>query len=303
MTRQANRPWLWLALLVWVSAARAGLPIGEARPLFDIAGKGDSALSLPSDVTVAGNRVYVVDSGNQRVAVFDRKARFLFTMGEDRLKAPVGIGKDGKGRIYVADRATGRVEVFAPGGEHFRTLVLQHGDGAPARPIDVAVEPDGRRLYVTTNDRHSLLTVDARGAFTGEWGENGPEEGEFRYPGTLALLPSNRLAIVDILNTRVQLFERNGRFLTILGRWGVTPGHLFRPKGIALDREGRLLVSDSYMGVIQVFRDDGQFLHVLGSKGKVHRLGTPVGMTVDDAGRLYVARMRENRVSVFELGY
>lgn len=303
MTRLANRLWLWAALLAWATAVRAGLPTGEARLLLDIAGKGDSALSLPSDVTVTDGRVYVVDSGNRRIAVFDRTGKFLFAMGKGLLKAPVGIGKDGKGRIYVADRGTGRVEVFTAGGKHLRTIELQHGDGAPARPIDVAVEPDGRRLYITTNDRHSLLTLDARGAFSGEWGENGPEEGEFRYPGTLMLLPGNRLAIVDILNTRIQLFERNGRFLTVLGRWGVTPGHLFRPKGIALDRKGRLLVSDSYLGVIQVFRDDGQFLHVLGSKGEVLRLGTPVGMTVDDAGRLYVARMRENRVSVFELEY
>jgi len=304
-----NKYPLWLALLLLFAGHAGGavLPLGEARALFDIDGGTATQLSLPSDVATTRERVYVVDGGNHRIAVFDRQGKYLFAMGREgegpgELTAPVGIALDEQGRVYVADRGNGRIEVFGSAGNPLRSLQLKHQDGSPVRPIDVAVEADGQRLYITSNDRHSVLVVDATGRWIREWGSNGAEEGDFRYPATITFTREGKLAVTDVLNTRIQLFEKNGDFLVQVGRWGVLPGQLFRPKGIAVDRQGHLLVSDSYLGVIQAFNDDGTFLYILGSKNQPHRLGTPVGMTVDNENRLYVVRMQENKVSVFALG-
>ncbi len=299
--------WLVLSLLFVGQTWGATLPLGEARALFDIEGGTATQLSLPSDVATIGDRVYVVDGGNHRIAVFNRQGEYLFAMGHEgqgpgELTAPVGIGLDKQGRVYVADRGNGRIEVFNPEGKPLHSLQLHHQDGSPVRPIDVAVEADGQVLYITTNDRHSILAVDASGRLIREWGRNGAEEGDFRYPATITFTREGKLAVTDVLNTRIQLFDKNGGFLVQVGRWGVLPGQLFRPKGIAVDRQGHLLVSDSYLGVIQAFRDDGTFLYVLGNNNQPLRLGTPVGMTVDNENRLYVVRMQENKVSVFALG-
>jgi hypothetical protein len=106
--------------------------------------------------------------------------------------------------------------------------------------------------------------------------------------------------VVDVLNTRVQVFRENGEFSIQVGEWGVLPGQLFRPKGIATDRQGRFYISDSYMNLVQVYSDIGQFLYYLKVADSAHQMNTPTGMTIAD-DRLYIAELLANKVSVFKL--
>ena len=56
------------------------------------------------------------------------------------------------------------------------------------------------------------------------------------------------------------------------------------------------------LGVIQVFNRYGNFKGVVGDdKGEVMRWKTPVGIAVDDRGRLYVVDMVANQVKVYDL--
>ncbi len=134
-----------------------------------------------------------------------------------------------------------------------------------------------------------------------EWGGDGVDEGFFRYPGTLALLDDGRIAVVDILNTRIQVFTKGGGLSLQVGDWGVFPGHLFRPKGVAIDKKGRFYISDSYMNLVQVFSDGGRFISVLGRRNKPASLRTASGIAVDDELRLYVAEMLEHKISVHKI--
>jgi DNA-binding beta-propeller fold protein YncE len=114
------------------------------------------------------------------------------------------------------------------------------------------------------------------------------------------------LYVVDVINTRVQVLNPEGLFVTSIGGWGVERGEFFRPKGVAIDKKSRVYVSDSYMGVIQVFKPGGEFHAVLGdpSKGGVKRFKTPTGIFIDRHNRLYVVEMFANRVSVYSIeGY
>jgi len=109
--------------------------------------------------------------------------------------------------------------------------------------------------------------------------------------------------VVDVLNTRVQVFNKDGSTAGQVGQWGVTPGRLFRPKGVALGPDGTVYVADSYTGVIQAFEPTGTYRGVLADRlGRIMRLTTPVGMAFDRNGRLYVVQMEINKVSVFRLG-
>lgn len=106
--------------------------------------------------------------------------------------------------------------------------------------------------------------------------------------------------MVDVLNSRVQVFNQDGTVSMVVGEWGVLPGQLFRPKGVAIDHKGNFYVSDSYMNVVQKYSDGGEFIAVLGDKGKPYEMLTPVGMTVYK-NKLYVVEMRSHQVSVYQL--
>jgi tripartite motif-containing protein 71 len=292
---------LWIFLgLAGVGAAGAEVSLAEARHLFDLASGGGTALSLPSDVAIgSGGRVYVVDGGNHRVAVFSPAGQYLFTIGRKgegsgEFRDPVGIGADARGRVYVADSGNHRIQIFDANGRFsgsFRT-----GNG---RPIDVAPDAEGKTLYVTGG--HRLTAYSPTGQVLRQWGSEGQSQGEFRYPASVLVAPEGHVYVVDALNSRVQIFDPQGKFVFQVGAWGVLPGQLFRPKGVALDSKNRIYVTDSYMDLVEVFGSDYQFQHVLGAKGKIRRVTAPGGMAIDASDRLFVAEMLANKVSVFSL--
>lgn len=275
------------------------------RHVLDISRADRRAFSLPTDVAVDHGRIYIVDSGNNRVSVFDKAGKHLFSFGNEGdadgyFRNPVGIDVDRRGRIYVADRGNQRVQIFSSQGRFISAINMKSG-GDPVEPVDVAANGRKGRLYISGSNNHRIMEYSLNGRLRRTWGGNGARPGNFRYPATIAMLPDNRIAVVDVINTRIQVFEADGRFVVEVGEWGVLPGQLFRPKGVAVDKRGRFYVSDSYLNVIQVFSETGRFHAVFGRKGRPKRFETPVGIAVDEDYRLYAVEMLANRVSVYQI--
>jgi len=285
-----------------------GLLLAEGIPLTGY-GKSlqlDTNLALPSDVGVGRNgRIYVVNGGKHEVAVFNQDGTRTATLGAQgsergQLFEPVGIGIGPQGEIYVADKGNQRLQVYADDGQFRREIPLEE-EGDAVDPVDVAVSADGTELFVSANNSHRVLVFSTGGQLLRAWGGEGEDEGQFRYPATVALDPQGNVLVVDVLNQRVQKFDAAGNFLLSFGGLGGKPGTLFRPKGIAVDAAGRSYVSDSFLGTIQIFDASGEFARVLGINGKATAFETPVGMTVDGA-RLLVVQMLPGNVLVLDLG-
>lgn len=291
----------------WAAASfAAGIPTGGARHLFDITAAEAGGLSLPSDVAIdSQGRIFVVDGGNHRVLAFDRRGKHLFGIGSKgsgagQFLGPVGIGTDGRGRIYVADTGNHRIQVFGSDGRFQHAFPVSEG-GQPVRPIDVTADASGTMIFVTGNNNHKVMEFGAGGTPIRQWGGNGENTGQFRYPASIQIGPQGGIFVADALNSRVQKFDGEGSFLVQVSAWGVLPGQLFRPKGVAIDGKGQIYISDSYMDVIQVFNDEGRFLHVLGRKGSPQRFVSVGGISVGPDNRLYAAEMLRNKVSVYDI--
>ena len=303
---------LYAVLLVvltyfYQSGLNAAAPASKTiKHLFDITDSKVESLVLPTDVEVYQSLIYIVDSGNNRLVVLGEDGNTKFTVGQEgsgpsEFQDPVGIGIDNKGRIYVADSGNHRIQIFNAKGKYSGEFAVS-SNGAPVRPIDVAVDSKTNHIFVTGNNSHNVMVFDRSGRLIREWGGNGADTGKFRYPATIAVTPNFDVAVVDVFNTRIQLFQPDGVFLVAIGEWGVLPGQLFRPKGIAVDRQGNIYVSDSYMNVIQVFNDSGKFLYLLKQEGAKHEMMmTPAGIAVSRNNRLYVAEMLKHRISVFQM--
>jgi DNA-binding beta-propeller fold protein YncE len=294
----------WLFLISQISAEP--VKTHDIKFIRDITGGAAGSLSLPSDVAVNKQHVYIVDGGNHRVVVFNHQGKYLFTVGsegerEGQFRSPVGIDVGEDGRIYVADKDNHRIQIFNQEGKYLKAFQVK-SEGKLVRPVDVAVANKGNEIYVTGNNNHKVMVFSEKGQLKREWGGSGQGSGEFRYPGTIAFLQDARVAVVDILNTRIQIFEQSGDFSIEVGEWGVLPGQLFRPKGVAVDSKGYLYVSDSYMNLIQVFSDTGRFVHLLKISETTRTMETPAGIAVSNDQRLYVAEMLQNKISVFGLG-
>jgi DNA-binding beta-propeller fold protein YncE len=124
--------------------------------LFEFGGRGveDGRLNFPTNIVVdAAGKVYVMDSFNFRVQIFDADGRFLSKFGGigtgfGQFSKPKGIGVDSEGHIYVSDAAFNNIQIFDQDGR----LLLFFGEmgSRPGQfwlPAGLAVDAHDR-IYV-----------------------------------------------------------------------------------------------------------------------------------------------------------
>ena len=276
------------------------------RIIFDISGQ----LNKPSDVSVSKNGlIYVVDGVNHKIKIFSRKGRLVSSFGRKgsgsgEFRSPLGIDIDDSGKVYIADSGNQRVQIFSAKGSYIAEMKIPAKNNHPADPTDVVVDDSRNRCYVVDNDNHYILAYDlSTFKLINTYGSPGTGKRMFRFPFLIALDSENYLYIVDVINTRVQILNPDGLYVTSIGGWGVEKGEFFRPKGVAIDKNNRVYVGDSYTGVIQVFESSGEFYGALGDPvtGKVQKFRTPMGLFVDHNNRLYVVETLANKVGVYQL--
>src|SRR5215510_815660 len=140
-------------------------------------------------------------------------------------------------------------------------------------PVDFALGASGV-LYVINRggeelgQRISKCTIDHQ--FLGQFGGFGAGDGQFIWPTSIDLDRDEnlyvadeylqRISIVDSLNSRVQKFTKEGRFLATWGRHGRGAGEFDMPWGICLDSQGDVYVADWKNSRVQKFSPTGAFL-------------------------------------------
>ena len=146
------------------------------------AGSGDGQFQGPLDVAIDGSdNIYVVDSGNHRIQVFDPGLNFLTVIGgsgsgDGQFNFPIALDVSGN-FLYVADAGNFRIQkfdisnVWSSGGsngisfaDEWGTPGTGNGQFASPRPMAVdgngdlwVVDRDNMRCHVATPSRCSTL--------------------------------------------------------------------------------------------------------------------------------------------------
>lgn len=213
------------------------------------------------------------------------------------LVTPYGVAADGRGMVWVADRGLRAVHAF--------NLVRQRVDyiaavgGEPlSSPVDVAVDVEAGRLYISDSALQKVFAVDYRGNLLGV--REAP--GGFGRPGGLACDAQGNLYAVDVLKGTVEMFTRDGTHLKTL-RSAVDPKKGFNgPTNVAVDTAGRIFVGDSMNFRVEVFGPQGESLGTIGDIGDVPgTFARPRGVAVDSQSHVYVADAAFDNIQVFDL--
>jgi len=277
-------------------------PVREPRFLFAIYGPSEGeGLIKPMDVTVSGKRIFVSDTGNQRVQVFDYNGNHLFNFGKNgegkgEFKFPYGIAADGNGRVYVADLYNGNISVFSENGQFISYFSNSVEIKSPA-----GLYIDGSRMYVTDVALNKVKVFDLEGNKILEFGKKGTDKGEFQSPNAV-WVGKNRVYVSDTGNDRVQMFNKLGNYLgTVLDTDEKGGGLFVNPRGVAVDGRGTLYVVNNLTHEIFGFKTDGsEKLFTFGSMGSdAGQFFLPNGMFIDNQGRVYVTDTINQRVNVF----
>ena len=184
-----------------------------------VPGLGGKHFNGPTDLAVAPTgEFYVTDGyGNNRVAKFSADGNFLFDWGTKgtapgEFDLPHGIAMDARGRLYVADRANGRVQVFEANGK----FLDQWKSPELGRPWGMTVDADGF-LYLIDGgdlnpkppDRGRVLKMTLEGEILEEWGSFGSYDGQFYWAHDVGVGKDGAVYVTDVhLGMRVQKFVR-----------------------------------------------------------------------------------------------
>lgn len=272
-----------------------------------------TSLCAPTGVALdASGRLYVADSGNNRVVVYDspltsQSAARVFGqpnltsngansggVSASSLSQPYGVALDGAGRLYVVDTSNYRVLEFDT-------------------PLTATA---ANRVF---GQAGSFATNDAN--------HGGVSANSFDSPTGIAVDAADRLYVADEFNNRVlaydnplvsqtatRVFGQSGSF-TSVSCAAVSAASLCLPTEIELDAAGRLYISDwgnsrvlgynhpvTSQVATQVLGQAGSFSTGTSNNGGVSAssLNNPCCVARGPAGSLYVADWANHRVLEFD---
>ena len=218
------------------------------------------------------------------------------------LHKPRVAAYDGQDHLFIAD-LTDRIQVFDRDGNFLRSW------RTPSLNIDgpngLTADRFGRILVADTHF-YRVLIYDRQGTLLSQIGDGvqGEEPGRFVYATDVVTDRAGNFFVAEYGNSdRIQVFDRDGKFLRQWGGHGYEPGEFLRPRALAIDDQDRIYIADSCNHRIQVFDTHGKVLRMWGTRGTdPGQMAFPVrpvrsGRTTS----LYVCEYGNNRVQKFSL--
>ncbi len=128
----------------------------------------------PSDIFVHDGLIYVADTGNWRVVVYDPKKDTVSYLGEDVLMSPKGIFVTDDGLVYVADAMANAVYIFDRSGKIVSKIgrPKELSKDSMFEPRNVVVTSQGFIYVAGTGAYEGLLQFNQKREFQGYFGTN-----------------------------------------------------------------------------------------------------------------------------------
>ena len=319
MRARVRRSLLCAVAVVALSAAVAS-PAAQAAetfvPAFSFSGVGSDPglVQGPAGVAVEGSsgNVFVADSGNGRVQVFDSSGGFLTEFGADEVDAPFDVVVRevlGETVVYVSDPGTGRIvrfesdELLVPSFTPDGSFVSPAGGGGAGRVGSfrsaLAVDPASGDLLVGDSGKDIVQRYSPTGVFLGDFDGAGSPDGVFTHLEDVAVDQTGNVFVADAQGgaamdgspSRVDRYSSAGVHEAVVRPLAVTGDGL-----VALDpASGSVLVGDvrpclfcGPRAVITVL-DDATYAQT--GSVSVAEAVAPTGLAVDpgSTGRVYMA--------------
>jgi len=199
---------------------------------------GGTILLVPYGLKVnpTNGDIYVVDTGNHKIRVFDQMGILKFSWGElgqedGQFIGPRRIAIDSHGYVYVTDGTKTRVQKFDQSGNFVSKWGEEGYNSGYMNPFDIYID-ESDRIFVTDINNDQIQEFNVNGQLLNTWGLYGREPGQFEYPMGIALDEQNSIYVADAGNNRIQIFDstipqadpvsgliQNGNFSESLDGW------------------------------------------------------------------------------------
>jgi tripartite motif-containing protein 71 len=267
----------------------------------------------PRDVAFLNGKVYVCDTGYNRVQVLDASTGNPLDVWSTHFGTIMGIsaGVDGSGAdvILVTETSANKIRVYSPAGSLIRSIGDGPGSGAGQinQPRDAATDASGD-VFVADYTNSRVSVFGPGGGWIGAWGVNGTGPGQFKRPYGIDLDDAGDVYVADS-NNYIHRFDwdpvlEKATFVRAYGSPGSGNGKftMLRRVAVAGGSDPAVYGADLWTYKIEVFASGGGWLQTIGDDPPATgAFNEPYGVAVDGT-HVFVTDMVNQRVERFANG-
>ncbi|XP_033118983.1 uncharacterized protein LOC117118493 [Anneissia japonica] len=246
-------------------------------------------LNKVSDVVLDNNGCILVSSFSKDILKFNKSGSFI-----GRIWVPLDVEfhrmhQMGDCHIMYSDNV--RKCVVMCNDKYLE--MSSFGKGILKYPMGLTVHKETRILYVADREAHCVVKFNVDdGTLLGNIGSEGRKAGEMRLPFDVTLSMEGHVIVADFENSRIQMFDANGKFIRILVGYGKEDGKVWGPCSVTMDMDENIIVSSNHK--LQLFDKNGVFIKRIDHLDD--RLEIPAGIAVisNKPRRVAVANHKAN---------
>lgn len=260
-------------------------------------GPGKEPFKHPTGITVEEDYIYVVDSDNHKIRMFDKdwvQVREFGGYGKalGKLGYPMAVSVTENQQLVVTEVNNDRVQLFSKLGE---SLGVFPQDPSKVPGPSAMTAYNGSKIYIFDKGSQLIRVFDSSGKFLGSMGNDG-RKGALRFVMGMDVTRNGRVLVADSGNRGVRIYSPTGLLEEKLlrGYNGVPVFGL--PRGVAAIDENRFALVDAFDRKVYILQKrDGRWE----GKPLSHTFVLPDGADYLD-GKLYVTDRGDNSVVVFD---
>ena len=282
----------------------------EFQDAFGGFGIGRESFDHPVDLVRDRNEnIYVVDQGNNRIQVLDRRGRYVrewggrgFSPGYFDTPNAIAIDRAG-GSLYVVDTGNHRVQRFDLKGKFMQSFgQLGSSDGDFNRPMDIVLDRNGN-IYVADTGNDRIQKFDSSGKFLQSWGKYARRRGvELKNPVSVAYADEGfgQILVLNSPECRVQKYDIDGNLVKEWPMHAKGEGALCGPSRIRIEpRKYTVYIADTENNRVILFDKGGEPLGALKEGRKAFRKPSGLFVDVSFGEDLLVADTGNNLIQIF----
>jgi len=234
---------------------------------------------------------------------------YIETVRVDGLTQDFQAGVEAKIDIYPAELSSGaerkiHVEVLVEPATEVGSLMTCEKEDGNFLVTFTPIVPGTYNIKVTINGdnlQKSPFTVQVKERRLKVVGELDLKEETLQSPHGIAVNSKGLIAVANYYGDYILIFDKEGKCLR---KFSCREGDVKQPygsSGVTYLSEDEILVADTWNGRIQQFNvHSGNVVKTFGKKGTGEgELQNPLGICMDDEGRVVVADWGNNRIGVF----
>ncbi|KAI6661916.1 Tripartite motif-containing protein 2 [Oopsacas minuta] len=240
-------------------------------------GREKGELNYPDGLTLDGDKIYIADTGNNRIQIFSTEGKFIQEFGKGELSNPSSIALY-KEWVFISDRGLKAIFKFSK----INYKLIKSVKGVVSYPCGLTTDTNGEVLVADcNNNRIAVFSSDLE--YIREIGKD-----KLINPCDVKINNNNIFVADNNEINNIHIFSKSGDLLKSFIKLENGRVYIF----LCLDLCNNIIISDYWGNSINIFTEDGQLIHKI-------TCNDPIGIIVNNNFDIICASFSDNVINIY----